>query len=174
MDYNQVCYASTDKRCSEGGKKPTSRDQISWWRKKKRNRVARSKWSDPSRAWRMAYATVRHLCLATKSADSGNCRRLTGKIDCDYNLSMRNAHKPLSETIDCRFCYFWAVLRRDTVVFQWSMLASFLGLSAAVVFHVMKLCRPAFLTMWLGRTVDAAILLEVLRVAQSTVWKTWC
>lgn len=37
------------------------------------------------------------------------------------------------------------------------MLASFLGLCAAVVLHAMERPRPAFVMMWLDHTADAAI-----------------
>lgn len=37
------------------------------------------------------------------------------------------------------------------------MLASFLGLCAAVVFQAMEWSWPAFVLMWLDHTADAAI-----------------
>lgn len=74
--------------------KNTSCDQISWCRKKENQ--MRGQKTVCLLVWRMAHAphaTVRHLCLAAKSADSGNSRILRGEFGndwtllCDYYLS---------------------------------------------------------------------------------------
>lgn len=91
-------------------------------KKKKRNRCAGSNRSAFSCVWRMAYATVRHLCLAAKSADSGNSRITRGKFDYDWTLLCNY----------CSSCFYWND-RRLFWVFSNSVNAIYITVSAVDV-----------------------------------------